>query len=129
MRMVLVEILARSNNVGQRLLLVQKHLFSTRYTKHLFNCSNGHCIWNLLKFVLVDGITCVSLNMIQHVEVNSIKMSQVTTPRLYRKKCGEFKNHRMLYSTPRRCGGWYVSIKRKEYYSNFFHYHNCVFYW
>lgn len=74
MLMVLVGILARSNNVGQRLLVVQNHLFSTRCTKHLFDCPNGQCIWNLLKFVLADGITCVSLNMIQHAGMNSTKM-------------------------------------------------------
>lgn len=72
MRMVLVGILARSNG-GQRLLLVQKHLFSTRYTKHLFDCPNDQCIWNLLKFVLAESITCVSLNMTQHLGMNSIK--------------------------------------------------------
>jgi hypothetical protein len=74
MRMVLVGILERSNSVCQLLSLVQKHLFSTRNTKHLFDCSNGQCIWKLIKFVLADGITCVNLNMIQHVGVNSIKI-------------------------------------------------------
>ena len=73
--MMLVGILAKSNSVGQQLSLAQKHLFSTSYTKHLFDCSNGQCIWNLLEYVLADGITCVSLNMIQHVGVtNSIKI-------------------------------------------------------
>jgi hypothetical protein len=33
----------RSKNVGQRLLIVPKHLSSTRYTKHLFDLSNGQC--------------------------------------------------------------------------------------
>ena len=51
---------ARSNNVGQRLLLVQRHLSSTRYTQHLFDFTNDQCIWDSRKSVVADGITCVS---------------------------------------------------------------------
>jgi len=60
MRLVLGWGFARSNNVGQPLLLVRKHLTSTRYTQHLFDGTKGQCIWDLIKSVVAEDIRCVS---------------------------------------------------------------------